>query len=116
MQAGVALGLGVALLSAGMAWLALQWALRRAGARFVPVFLGGLVVRVLLVGTAALVVLRYTAVHRAAFAASLVGGYLVGLVAEVVHAQVRLRDSLPRGLSGAGSGGQVAEAGAEADP
>lgn len=105
-RAGVAMGLGVAVLNGVLAWVALQWALRRSGMGFVHVFLGGLVVRFLFVGAAALLILGYTTVHRAAFAASLMGGYLAALAVEVFYADLRLRRTQARGRAATGTPGQ----------
>lgn len=92
MWKGIGIGLSVAVLNGLIAWLLLRWSLARGGMLFVPVFLGGMVGRLFLVGAISILLLQYTSVHRAAYAASLLGGYLIFLVVEVVYVQRKGKD------------------------
>ena len=108
MWAGVVLGLLLAAANAVAALVVLRLALRRSAPRSVHLVLGGMVVRLLLVGAATLVVLIFTQVHRIGFSAALLAGYLVFLGIEVAYLQrfgARPREA------GAGPSNEVAQAG-----
>ena len=81
---GIAAGVAVASLSGAGALLLLRRALPKPFVPFMQVFFGGMVGKLLLVGTASFLLLKFTSVHRAAYLVSLVICYLLFLAGEVV--------------------------------
>jgi len=84
MWAGIVVGIAIAGLNGLGAWLILWWALKKNPVRFIQIFFGGMVGRLVLVGAASFLVLKFTSVHRAGYVGGLMGFYLLFLIAEVI--------------------------------
>jgi len=85
MWEGIGVGLTVAALNGLVAWLILQYGLSKGGTLFMQIFLGGMVARLLLVSATCLLLLLFTSIHRVGFTGSLMGGYVLFLIAEVAY-------------------------------
>ena len=91
MWTGIGVGLTVAVLNGLVSWLVLRWAVTRGDRFFVQIFLGGITGRLILVGGISLLVLLLLPIHRVGYVVSLLAGYLVFLIAEVLYLQNRLK-------------------------
>ena len=92
MWTGIGVGLTVAVLNGLVSWLLLlRWAVTRGDRFFVQIFLGGITGRLILVGGISLLVLLLLPIHRVGYVVSLLAGYLVFLIAEVLYLQNRLK-------------------------
>jgi len=85
MWEGIGVGFAVATLNGLAAWLILRYGLSKGGNLFMQIFLGGMVGRLLLVSATCLLLLLFTSIHRVAFTGSLMGGYVLFLIAEVAY-------------------------------
>jgi len=91
MWTGIGVGLAVATLNGLAAWLLLRWATTRGERFFTQIFLGGVAGRLILVGGISLVVLLLVPIHRGGYVGSLLAGYLIFLVIEVIYLQKWLK-------------------------
>lgn len=91
MWTGIGAGLAVAALNGLGAWMLLRWAMTREERFFPQIFLGGVAGRLILVGGISLVVLLLMPIHRGGYVGSLLAGYLIFLVAEVIYLQKWLK-------------------------
>ena len=83
-----AIGAAVGCLNGLGAWCTIRWTIDREFRIFMIFFMGGMVVRLLLVGAGTFLILYYTSVHRFAYVGGL--GFAI-IVAQIVEIWALLR-------------------------
>ena len=102
MWESVMAGIAIAAVNGAAAMATIQWSWHRDPNFFVKVFLGGIVLRLLLVGVAVALVLKFTQLARAPFVAALIVTFIGFQVAEVIlvarrrAGEVRAASETPR--------------------
>ncbi len=83
---GIALGVAVGALTGCLALLALRWSDGKGHQVFMTAFMGGMLVRLLLIAAASAYVLSFTDTHAASYIVAMLGTYLLFLGLEVYYA------------------------------
>ena len=81
--AGLACGVGLALVNGLIVWWSIQWTWNRRPELFVKVFLGGMALRLVLVVVASAVLLMVTPIHPGYFVAGLATTYILIQIIEI---------------------------------
>ena len=83
MWEGLIAGAAVAFGNGLVAWGLIQWSFEKSPQLFVQAVLGGMVLRLLLVGVCSVALFKFTAIHTGAYIGGLVAVYLVVQAAEI---------------------------------
>ena len=83
---GIILGLLVGAITGCIALLALRWAYAKGSQAFMMAFMGGMVVRLLIVAVASFVILSSTDTHPQSYVVSMLVAYLFFLGLEIYYA------------------------------
>ena len=81
---GLACGVGLALVNGIIAWASIQWTWSRRTQLFIKVFLGGMVLRLIIVVAASAILLTLTPIDPGYFVAGLAATYILVQILEVV--------------------------------
>ncbi len=82
--AGLASGIGLALVNGAIAWMTIRWTWNSRPQLFVKAFLGGMALRLVLVAAVSAILLLVTPIHPGYFGAGLGTTYILVLIAEIV--------------------------------
>ena len=82
--AGLACGIGLALVNGALAWMSIRWTWNSRPQLFVKVFLGGMALRLVLVAVVSAILLMVTSIHPGYFVAGLGTTCILVLIAEIV--------------------------------
>ena len=103
--AGLACGIGLALVNGAIAWITIRWTWDSRPQLFVKVFLGGMALRLVLVAAVSAILLLVTSIHPGYFVAGLGTTYILVLIAEIV-AVVRRNERDSHGRNSLASPGE----------
>ena len=82
--AGLACGIGLALVNGVIAWLSIRWTWNSRPQLFVKVFLGGMALRLVLMAAVSAILLLVTPIHPGYFIAGLGTTYILVMILEIV--------------------------------
>lgn len=82
--AGLACGIGLALINGLIAWMSIAWTWNGRPQLFVKVFFGGMALRLVLMAAVSAILLRLAPIHPGYFVAGLAGTYILVLIIEIV--------------------------------
>ena len=83
-SAGLACGIGLALINGLIAWMSIAWTWNSRPQLFVKVFLGGMALRLVLVAAVSAILLMLTPIHSGYFVAGLAGTHILVMAIEIV--------------------------------
>ncbi len=83
---GIGLGIAVGALTGCLALLALRWSEGKGHQAFMMAFMGGMLIRLLLVAVASVVVLSFTDTHAPSYIIAMLCTYLLFLGIEIYYA------------------------------
>lgn len=86
---GVLAGSAVATLTGGLALVALRWSYNRGNQVFMVAFMGGMIVRLVIVAALSALVLSFTAIDPISYVVSLIVVYLLFLGLEIFYALLK---------------------------
>ena len=84
MWEGLIAGAAVAFGNGLVAWWLIQWSFEKSPQLFVQAVLGGMVLRLVLVGLCSVALFKFTAIHTRAYIGGLVAVYLMVQAAEII--------------------------------
>jgi hypothetical protein len=91
MWEGIVAGAAVAGLNGLGAWWTIHWTFDKSFQTFLKVFMGGILLRLVLVGAGTFLLLWYTSIHKIAFIGALIVTFVVFQIGEIVFLLRRLR-------------------------
>ncbi len=97
MWEGLIAGVAVAAGNGLAAWWLIQWSMGRSHQTFIAAVLGGMAVRLALVGAVSLALLKLTAIHRGAYVGSLIGAFVLFQILEIALLVRRAKQQPPQG-------------------
>lgn len=83
---GIAIGVAVGALTGCLALLALRWSDGKGHQVFMTAFMGGMLIRLLLIAAASAYVLSFTDTHAPSYIVAMLGAYLLFLGIEIYYA------------------------------